>query len=185
MIAEAPINYRFSVTQYHQLGESGILPADARLELIEGRLIEMAPMVSWHAYVVNRLTKMFIIELNDRAFVSIQSPLILGDHSEPEPDIALLRPPANRYRDALPSPTDVLLLIEVADSTARYDHQTKVPLYAAHGIPEVWVVERDPGWVSVYRGPLAEQRCYQEERRVIGGGLSPGAFADIQVVLEI
>ena len=82
MIAEAPINYRFSVTQYHQLGESGILPADTRLELIEGRLIEMAPMGSWHAYVVNQLTKMFIIELHDRAFVSIQSPLILGDHSE-------------------------------------------------------------------------------------------------------
>lgn len=184
MIAETPIDYRFSVEQYQRLGETGILPEEERLELIEGRLIQMAPMGSWHAYVLERLNESLVLALTGRAVVRVQSPLVLGSLSAPEPDIALLRPPASRYRDSLPGPVDALLLIEVSDTTAHYDHNTKLPLYARHGIPEVWVVERDPRRVVVCRDPNADEGGYQNVRTVSAGKLAPGAFPEVAVDLD-
>lgn len=179
MAVQIPTPYRFTVEQYHRLGEASVLPVEDRVELIEGRLIEMAPMGSWHAYVVNRLNEGLVLGLAGRAFVSVQSPLVLGNLSEPEPDIALLHPPAGRYRDRLPGPADVWLLIEVADTTLHYDLETKVPLYARHGIPEVWVVAREARRVTVCREPLVEAGRYRQVQTVADGALSPGAFPEV------
>jgi len=184
MTTQTPTRYRFTVAQYHRLGETGVLSAEDRVELIEGGLVAMAPMGSWHAYIVNRLNELLVLGLAGRAFVTVQSPLVLGNHSEPEPDILLLRPPASRYRDALPVAADVALLIEVSDTTAHYDHNTKLPLYAHHGIPEVWVVERDPRQVMVYREPNTSEGSYRNIRTVSASTLSPGAFPAVGVDLD-
>lgn len=147
------LKHRISVHAYHRMGEAGILAPEARVELIEGEIIDMAPIGSRHASVVNRLTRIIVPAVGERAIVQVQGPVRLSELSEPEPDIALLKPRADYYRDALPGAADVLLLIEVADSTQRYDRRIKVPLYARHGVPEVWVIDLENALVHFHRRP--------------------------------
>ena len=130
-----------SVDDYHRMAEAGILAPDERVELIEGEIVTMAPIGPEHVSIVNRLTRTLVDGLGDEAIVSPQNPVVLPRHSEPEPDLALLRPREDWYRRAKPLPADVLLLIEVAESTLRYDREVKRPLYAAHGIPEYWLID--------------------------------------------
>lgn len=145
--------HRLTVEEYHRMGEAGVLAPDARVELIEGEVIDMAPIGSRHASVVNRLNDLLMRAVQGRAIVQVQGPVRLSDRSEPEPDVALLRPRADYYRDALPTPADMLLLIEVAESTQRYDRTVKAPLYARHGIPELWVIDLENALVHFYRRP--------------------------------
>ena len=145
--------YRLTTTDFHRMGEIGIFAEDARIELIEGELIEMAPIGSRHAGIVMQLVRLLTMAVGDRAMVSPQNPLLLEPHSEPEPDVALLRPRADFYKNTLPRPRDVLLLIEVADSTLRYDRDIKIPLYARHGIPEVWLMDLARDAVECHRQP--------------------------------
>lgn len=149
----AELKHRITVHDYHRMGEAGVLAPDARTELIEGEILDMAPIGSRHASVVDRLTRMFVAAIGERAIVRIQGPLRLGDLSEPEPDLALLKPRADFYRDALPTAADVLLLVEVAETTQRLDRRVKVPLYARHGIPEVWVIDLENALVHLHRRP--------------------------------
>lgn len=147
------LKHRITVDAYHRMGEAGILAPEARVELIEGEIIDMAPIGSRHAAVVDRLNRIIVATVGEKAIVRVQGPVRLGELSEPEPDIALLKPRADYYRDALPGAADVLLLIEVAESTQRYDRRIKVPLYARHGVPEVWVIDLENALVHFHRGP--------------------------------
>ncbi len=133
--------YRFTVEDYHKMAEVDILGEDDRVELIDGEIIEMAPIGRLHAVCVVRLTDLFGETLRRRAIVWAQNPIGLGERSEPQPDLALLRWRPNFYADADPRPEDVLLIIEVADTSLAYDRDIKVPLYARAGIPEVWLVD--------------------------------------------
>jgi Uma2 family endonuclease len=144
---------RFTLDEYHRMGETGILGADDRVELIEGEIIEMAPIGSRHAATVTRIHYLFSRRLGDRAVVWVQNPLRLARHnSEPVPDVMLLVPRTDFYAGGLPEPADVRLLIEVADSSLLYDRRTKFPLYARAGVAEAWLVHLDARRLEIHRG---------------------------------
>lgn len=145
--------HRFTVAEYHRMAETGILNEDSRVELIKGQIVDMAPIGAPHLGTVNRLTRLVITTLAGRAVISPQNPVRLDDGSEPEPDLAVLKPRADDYTAATPRPDEVLLLVEVSDSTLRYDRDVKVPLYAESGIPECWLVDIAGRGVEVYRQP--------------------------------
>lgn len=150
------VRRKLDVREYHRMGEAGILGEDDRVELIEGELVMMTPIGSPHAGAINALNRLLVVAAGDRALVAVQNPVRLDDRSEPQPDFALLRPRADDYRTATPRPEDVLLLIEVADSSLRYDRAVKLPLYARHDIPEVWIVDVEAGVVELCRRPSGE-----------------------------
>ncbi len=142
--------YCFTVAEFERMGEAGVFTKDARLELIEGEIIEMSPIGSRHAACVNFLSRFLNRTVGDIALVSIQNPIRLNDFSEPEPDLALLRLRDDFYRAAHPTPADVLLIIEVADTTLAYDRQVKVPLYAKAGVEEIWIVNLIEEQIEIY-----------------------------------
>jgi len=145
----------FTVEEYHRMAEAGILSEDDRVELIEGELVAMSPIGSRHAAAVARLTVLFS-RIGDRGTVWVQNPIRLGRHSEPQPDVALLRYRPDFYASAHPGPEDVLLIVEVAEISADYDRTVKIPLYARHGIPEAWLVDLAKEHIEVYRQPGPE-----------------------------
>jgi Uma2 family endonuclease len=138
--------------EYERMGAAGIFPPDARLELIEGDIFEMSPIGSPHAACVTYLTQVFH-ELGRGFQVRVQNPVRLNDFSEPQPDIMLARWRADFYRGAHPTPADVLLVVEVADTTVVTDRTVKVPLYAAAGVAEVWLVNIPEERVEIYSDP--------------------------------
>jgi Uma2 family endonuclease len=138
------------------MGEAGILCEDDRVELIEGELVDMPPIGSLHAGKVMRLVSCLTNALSNRAIVSPQNPVRLGEHSEPQPDLAVLRFRDDFYENSHPQPEDVLLLIEVADATIRYDREVKIPVYARYGIPEVWLIDLQAECVEVYLQPRSD-----------------------------
>jgi Uma2 family endonuclease len=141
------------VEEYHRMAETGVLAPDARVELIEGEVLDMAPIGTRHAGVVKRLNALLSTALAGRAIVSVQDPIRLGHRSEPQPDLALLKPRDDFYARSLPTPADTLLVIEVADTTGAYDRQVKLPLYARHGVPELWIVDLEMSVLRVCRKP--------------------------------
>ena len=150
-----PHRYRFTVEEYHAMAEAGILHEDDRVELIEGQIMLMFPIGSRHADCVRRLIRMLVLRADSDAVVDAQNPIRLNDGTEPQPDLALLRP-RDDYAEHLPHPEDVFLLIEVADTTLGYDRDVKVPLYAESGILEVWLIALEKDYVEVYREPSAD-----------------------------
>jgi Uma2 family endonuclease len=145
--------WHFNVEQYYRLAEAGVLKPDDRVELIEGEIIRMSPIGSSHAACLRGLDIAFG-ELFGRLYlVSIQSPVRLDDFSEPEPDLALLKPREDLYAERHPHPEDVLLIIEVADTTLLTDRNVKIPLYARFGIPESWLVNLQEKVIEVYHDP--------------------------------
>jgi len=172
---------RFTLDEYHRMGETGILGPDDRVELIEGEIVEMSPIGSRHAGTVARLHHLFSTRLGDRTVVWSQNPLLLVQHqSEPEPDIMLLAPRADFYVARLPEPPDVRLLIEVADSSLPYDRRTKLPLYARAGVTEAWLVDLDAGRLEIHRGT-----GYRDVRIPSADEMfAPGAFADLALTLH-
>lgn len=145
--------HKLTVAQYHRMAETGVLAPDARVELLEGVIVDMAPIGSRHAAVVKRLNALLTHAVGPRAIVSVQDPIRLGDHDEPQPDLALLRPRADYYAEAAPTAADALLVVEVAQSSAAYDREVKLPLYAQHGVPEVWLLDLDAALLHVCRAP--------------------------------
>jgi Uma2 family endonuclease len=169
---------RFTVEEYHRMGAAGILREDDRVELIEGEVVEMAPIGSRHAGGVNRLNSLLTTRLGSGAVVAIQNPVRLSATSELQPDIALLRPREDFYRNAHPGPADVLLIIEVADTSIEADRRVKVPLYAKAGIAEVWLLDLTSNRVVVYRRPTPEG--YEDERVLApADSLAPQALPDL------
>src|SRR5437868_12357745 len=130
----------FNVAEYYKMAAAGVFSEDDRVELIEGEIVEMNPIGSRHAACVGRLTKLLERLTGDRAIVWVQNPVQVSDYSEPLPDVALLNPRDDFYSQATPQATDVLLIIEVAESSLEYDRSIKLPLYARSGIVEVWLV---------------------------------------------
>lgn len=141
------------VQAYYRLAETGELRPDAQVELLNGRIIEMSPIGPFHGGLVNRLSRLFTLSAKDRWHVSTQSPLRLADDSEPEPDLALLRPRRDDYMNRHARPEDVYLLIEVADSTLDYDREEKLPAYGRAGIGEVLIINLTDTSIEVYRDP--------------------------------
>jgi Uma2 family endonuclease len=148
-----PRRHRLTVADYYRMGQVGILAPDARVELIDGEIIDMAPIGGPHVWTVLHLDRLLQEAAKDKAFVLVQSPLALGDHSAPQPDLALLRPRGEHYRLSLAGPSDVLLIVEVAQSSLRFDRDDKIPLYAHHGIPEVWLIDLEAKRLVRYRNP--------------------------------
>src|SRR5262249_52950879 len=136
-----PKRHPFTVDEYYRMAEVGLLRPDARVELIEGEIIDMAPIGNWHSGTVNAVEDRLKHHRRGRAVVAVQQPLRLSERSQPQPDIAVLNYREDYYRSRHPIATDVLLLIEVSDSTVRYDREVKLPLYARHGIPEFWIFD--------------------------------------------
>jgi Uma2 family endonuclease len=145
--------HRLTVEEYYRMAALGILAPDARVELIEGEIIDMPPQGSPHAALVSALTERLISAVGTRAMVRCQLPIRLGLRSEPEPDFALVKRNDEYYRHAHPVAEDVLLIIEVANTTVRYDRHIKIPLYARHGIPETWLIEVPAARLHVFRNP--------------------------------
>ena len=145
---------RFTVEEYHMMGRAGIFNEDGRVELIDGLIIPMSPIGDPHVDCVNQLNRLFTTrfytsETSPPAIVSVQNPVRLNEYSEPEPDLVLIRP----NKAGVPNAEDVLLLVEVANTTLAFDREIKVPRYAAAGVPEVWIVALEEDHVKVYRKP--------------------------------
>lgn len=153
MIAVLPKKHLFDVNDWHRLGESGFFGPEDRSELISGEIIDRPPIGLSHSSCVDWLTNWLGRRLPQEAWLSVQNPLRLSDLSEPYPDIAILRYRDDFYRNSPPGPDDCLLLIEVADSTLRYDRTTKAALYARFAIPEYWIVNLTERCIEVHREP--------------------------------
>lgn len=174
---------RFTVDEYYRMAEAGILHEDDRIELIEGEIVQMAPIGSNHASNVDRLNRLFFERVGRRAIVRVQGPVHLGEYSEPEPDITLFRPRPDFYASAHPGPADILLLIEVADTSAAYDREVKAPLYARAGIREYWIVDLAEETLEVYRDPRPDG--YRLIHRLRSGDhMAPEAFPDVEVAVD-
>ena len=177
---------RFTVDEYYRMAEAGILCEDDHVELIEGEIVEVAPIGSRHAACVDSLNQAFSERVGAWAIVRVQNPVRLSTRTEPEPDIVLARPRPDRYRQAHPGPADVLLLVEVADTTLHYDRDVKLPLYAAAGIPEVWIFNLVHERLEVYREP-AEGRFQVQavcgHGAVVGSQALPGVAIEVTAIL--
>jgi Uma2 family endonuclease len=145
--------YKFTVEEYMRMGEAGVFPPDVRVELIEGEIVDMSPIGDRHAWCVGWLTRTLTLRLEHIALVWAQNPVRLNKRSEPQTDILVLKPRDDFYKDRKPRPEDVLLLIEVSDSTLAFDKRVKVPLYARTGIPEVWIVNLVDESVETFADP--------------------------------
>lgn len=172
----------FSREAYHALAECGILHANEHTELIEGEILLMSPINARHAGLVNRLNLWVVATFVGRAMPAIQNPVQLGEGSEPQPDVAVLKPRRDLYARAHPSPQDVLWLMEVSDTTLEYDCDIKVPLYARAGIPEVWVVDVNNARVLVYRHP---KRGGYSEQFVVERGQTLGPLVFPETVAPV
>ena len=147
--------YLFTVEEFARMGAAGIFAEDDRVELVGGEIREMTPIGPPHAGVVNRLNELIVLRLAGRANVAVQNPIRLDRHSEPQPDVVVARRRRSAYADRHPVAADVLLVIEVADSSLHYDRAEKVPRYGKAGIPETWLVDLAARTVTVYTGPGA------------------------------
>jgi Uma2 family endonuclease len=174
----APSRHRLTVADYRRMGETGIIAAKDRVELIEGEIIDMSPIGSLHAALVDMVASLLHQHCGRSAIVRNQNPLALDDVSQPQPDITVLKSRQDFYSTAHPGPADVLLVIEVADTSLSFDLGVKVPLYAAHGIPEVWVIDAASRRTHRFRRPeggrYAEQDVVEPTETLACGGAMAG-----------
>ncbi len=174
---------RFTVEEYHRMAGAAIFGDWERVELIEGEIHTMSPIGKRHAGTVDYVSGAFSARLRGRAIVRVQGPVLIGDQSEPEPDIALLRPRADYYRSKHPEAADILLIVEVMDTSATYDRQVKLGLYALAAIPEVWLIDLNGERVEVYRQPSGDvYTVIQIGLR--GQKVAPGAFPDLELGVD-
>lgn len=173
-----PTRRRFTVGEYHRLAEAGVLQANDKVELINGEILQMSPTGSNHSGIINHLVRHFG-KLGELAVLSVQNPIRIEDHGEPEPDIALLKPRIDLYKGSTPEPKDVLLLIEVADTTLAFDLNVKRSYYATYGIHELWIVDVVREVIHVCHAPSRD--TYQKVTEVKGNDeLAPQAFPDFK-----
>ncbi|NBC49429.1 MAG: Uma2 family endonuclease [Gammaproteobacteria bacterium] len=178
----APQPHPVTVKEFFRMGEAGVLDPEARIELIDGVMIDMPPIAPPHAGRTKRLTFLLIEAIGRRAIVSTQDPILLGDLSAPQPDIAVLKPRDDFYSAEHPRAEDVLLVVEIADSSVRYDRERKLPLYARFAIPELWLIDIPTQAIWVYRAP--EDGVYQT-RFQLGAPhrISPSMLDDVALEL--
>lgn len=168
--------HAITVAEYMRMGEAQVFANDARLELMEGEIVEMAPISSAHASVVNTLAAL-LSEAAPRSIVSVQNPLVLSERSAPQPDVVLLRSRADRYYTSHPVAADALLAAEVADTTLEYDVEVKRPLYARAGVVELWIVDIERRALHVFREP--EQGYSIHGILTASNNVAVGALADV------
>jgi Uma2 family endonuclease len=174
----------FTVQEYHLMTEAGVFANNERVELIEGEIIQMAAIGTRHASSVKRLTRRFSLIPEERATLGVQDPIQLTEKTEPQPDVVLLQPRADYYATAHPIPSEVLLLVEVSDSTVDNDRDVKVPIYARSGIQEVWLWDLEVNCLEVYRDPTANgYTSIQKFER--GEMVSPLAFPEFEVSVDL
>jgi Uma2 family endonuclease len=161
-MAFVPKRTRISVERYQKMAECGAFTREDRIELIEGDMLDMAPNGTPHISLTAQLTRLLVLTLGDRAVVSPMAPVVLGDFSEPEPDLAVLKPRADFYRGKRPDAADALLVIEISESSLAFDQGIKRALYARYGIPEYWVVDVTGRCLHVYREPNAAGFAWTE-----------------------
>jgi Uma2 family endonuclease len=169
-------HFKLTVDDFYRMGEVGIFKADDRIELIDGELIDMAPIGSFHAGLNSKVSDWLMRSLSGRAIPWIQNPIRLSRYSAPQPDFSLLRYRPDYYAKSLPTAADVLLLVEVSDSTLRSDRQVKAPLYARHGVPEYWIIDLSARAIEIYLDPVEGR--YNNVRTVESGLLAPSAFPE-------
>src|SRR6266446_6934126 len=163
------LRWQFTVADFARMVEAGILAEDDRVELIDGEVRAMSPIGPRHAAMVNRLNALLSRQVADSATISVQNPIQLTDYTEPQPDIAVLRLREDFYAHALPLPSDVLLVVEVAESSLEYDREEKIPRYAQMLIPEVWLIDVEQETVTQYTQPDGTR--YRRERSLGRGQL--------------
>ncbi len=176
----------FTADEYHQMVKGGILAEDDRVELIDGEVLAMTPIGPRHGTSADRATRALILAAGDRAIVRTQGSVCLGAYTEPQPDVVLLRARADGYATRHPGPGDILLVIEVADSSLEYDRDVKAPLYAKTGIPEYWLVNLRDNVLIRHRQP--EQGVYRSvdtfsSRQTLAPALLPNCSLSIDVLL--
>lgn len=183
-VTVVPARHKLTVDEYHRIAEAGIFGEDDRIELIDGDLIDMAPIGQGHAAIVNGLNEALFLACVGRAIVSPQNPIYLDEASEPQPDLAVLRRRADFYATGeRPGPADVLLLIEVADSSVTFDRTVKLPLYARAGIAEVWIVDLKRRVIDAFRNPAAG-RYHETTSHQSGEHIALSQSPDIVVKLD-
>lgn len=176
--AAVPTRRRFTVAEYYAMADAGILSEDDRVELLDGDIIVMPPIGDWHAGGVKFFNNTMLPKLLGRAMIAVQDPVRLDEHSEPQPDVTLLQWRDDFYRNGHPGPGDVLLLIEVADSSIEFDRTAKLAAYARAGIPEFWIVNRPSRRIESYADPTGDS--YTTVRYFNPGEtVAPLAFPDI------
>jgi Uma2 family endonuclease len=173
----------FTVQEYHLISEAGILSEGDRVELIEGEIVKMAAIGTRHASCVKRLTRRFSLIPEEQATLGVQDPIQLTERTEPQPDVVLLQPRADYYATAHPIPSEVLLLVEVSDSTVDYDRDVKVSIYSRSGIQEVWLIDLVENCLEVYRqpGPNGYSLMLKFWR---GQQVAPLAFPEFEVSVD-
>jgi Uma2 family endonuclease len=175
-----PTKHLTNLDEWRRLGEANIFPPESRIELINGEILEMAPVGFNHSGHLKRVNNVLTILVAGNAIVSVQDPLQLGDLSEPEPDFMLLKPNADYYSSRHPTADDVLLLIEVAESSLNFDQNQKLRLYARHGIPEYWLLNLNDVCLEVYRKPNGE--VYAEKTTLYtGDSVALSQLTDISI----
>jgi Uma2 family endonuclease len=176
----APAKHRISVKEYYRMAETGVLEPDARVELLDGEIVDMSPIGPFHGSVSNFLTELFILASKGRWITAVPGPVRLHDHSEPQPDLMLLKRSPNYYGKRHPRPEDVYLLVEISDTSLEKDQGKKLPAYARAGIAEVWIVNLNELTIEVYRQPhfsgYASKAILQA-----GDKASPQLFPDVSV----
>ena len=175
---------RFTVHDYHRMGEAGILHEDDRVELIEGEIVEMAAIGTRHFSCVNKLNRLLVMNVGNEAIVSVQNPVRLNEHTEPQPDLTVIR--TRDYTESLPVSEDVLLLIEVSDTTLAYDRSIKLQLYARAGIEEVWIVNLPAEIIERYTEPSANDYQHTEHKhrgQTLQSAALPGLTPTVDEIL--
>lgn len=176
--------HKFDVEQYQLMGKAGVFHPEIRLELIQGEIIPMTPIGLRHSITINRFNQFFVPNLNGKGIVSIQNPIRLPNYSEPQPDIVILQPRDDFYEGKFPEAEDVLLLIEVADSSLRYDQTTKLSLYAEYGILEYWIANLERNILEIYRQP--RNKSYLKQTLIDSAVIpfAPIAFPEMTMTLR-
>ena len=182
-----PRRHRVTVDEYYRMAEIGLLAPDARTELIEGEIIDVAPPGSVHCSVVDQLTRLLTQAIGQQAIVRVQSAVRLSRITEPQPDVALLKPRTDFYRHQQPIGPDTLLVIEVSDSTLHYDRDMKAALYARHGVPDLWIVDLRHSQLLAY-GSLGDGE-YRQQTSTDRPGVTalpglPGVAIDLSGLFE-
>ena len=177
------IKRRFTIADYERMGETGILSEDERVELIEGELLVMSPIGLPHLACVDRITRVLVLALEEQAIVRVQGSVVLDSYDAPHPDVALLRPKADFYLSGHAGPPDILLLIEVADSSLDYDREVKAPLYASKGVVEYWLVDVKGDAITCYTDPSGG-RYQTVTRHHRGESIAPKLLPDCLIALD-
>lgn len=177
-----PVQHKLTVEAYYDLARTGHLTEDDRVELIDGAIIEMAPLGSDHVTAVNRLNRLLVLAAGEAGVVSVQNTVTLPPYSAPQPDLAVLAPRFRAFGEGLPRAEDILLLVEVSDTTLAWDRRVKIPLYARHGVRETWLVDLPGRRIEVYRHPGAGGYG-QRHVHAPGGAIAPLLLPGVSVAV--